>query len=247
MTDPGPDRAPTHELTVAEERVRITEDPAAPPTRFRRGLYRFVAALIIGLSKLLFRIRIVGAENMPEDGPYVLAPVHRSNLDFALVVSCAGTGLPRLRYLAKDTLWKGAWGTLWTALGAVPVHRGSPDREALRACVDILLAGEPLVMFPEGTRQSGTQVQELFDGPAYVQARTGVPIVPVGIGGSEAAMPKGAKFIRPRRIVLTVGTPLTAPEKNAKGRVPRRAVRARTDELHTVLQELFDTARDLAD
>ena len=126
------------------------------------------------------------------------------------------------------------------------MHRGSPDREALTALIRIVDAGEPLVIFPEGTRQSGQLVQELFDGPAYVQARTGVPIVPVGIGGSEAAMPKGAKFIRPRKIVLKIGEPLEAPELTANGRVPRRVIRERTEELHVALQEAFDEAQRLA-
>ena len=70
--------------------------------------------------------------------------------------------------------------------------RGSADREALRRCVAVLEAGEPLVLFPEGERKSGPTVQPLFDGAVYVALRAGVPIVPVGIGGSERVMPKGA-------------------------------------------------------
>jgi 1-acyl-sn-glycerol-3-phosphate acyltransferase len=234
------------DLTVAAQRVHVDEDPAAPPTPFRKGLYWFASLLLVGLAKLLFRIRVEGRHHLPTGEPFILAPVHRSNLDFGLVVSCVGVGLPRMRYLAKDTLWKGAWGRLWTALGAIPVHRGTPDREALSACIAVLRAGESLVIFPEGTRQSGPDVQELFDGPAYVQARTGAPIVPVGIGGSEAAMPKGAKFVRPRQVVLTIGAPLPAPEKNDKGRVPRRAVREQTEVLHGILQDLFDDAQRAA-
>lgn len=234
------------EVTVAAHRVHTGEDPAAPPTPFRKGLYWFASVLLVGAAKLVCRVQVEGREHLPVGEPFILAPVHRSNIDFGLVVSCPGIGLPRMRFLAKDTLWKGAWGRLWTALGAIPVHRGTPDREALTACVAVLEAGESLVMFPEGTRKSGPVVQELFDGPAYVQARTGAPIVPVGIGGSEAAMPKGAKFIRPRKVVLTIGAPLPVPERNANGRVPRRAVREQTVLLHGVLQDLFDTARQMA-
>lgn len=234
------------EPAVAAPRVHIDEDPAAPPTPFRKGLYWLASVLLVGAARLWFRVRVEGREHLPVDEPFILAPVHRSNLDFGLVVSCVGIGLPRMRYLAKDTLWKGAWGRLWTALGAIPVHRGTPDREALKSLIAVLHAGESVVIFPEGTRQSGPEVQELFDGPAYVQARTGASIVPVGIGGSEAAMPKGAKFIRPRQIVLTIGEPLAAPEKNANGRVPRRVVRDQTVALHEVLQGLFDAAQQSA-
>src|SRR3546814_19148923 len=90
-------------------------------------------------------------------------------------------------------------------LGAFPVHRGSADRDALKACTDIVSGGSPLVMFPEGTRQSGPKVEELFDGTAYVAAKTGVPIIPVGIGGSEVMLPKGAKLPRRSKLVLVVG------------------------------------------
>ncbi|MEY4251507.1 MAG: hypothetical protein RL691_388, partial [Actinomycetota bacterium] len=69
-----------------------------------------------------------------------------------------------------------------SALGAFPVTRGSADREALKRCIAVLEAGEPLVLFPEGTRQSGPIVQPLFDGAAYVAVKAGVPIIPVGIG-----------------------------------------------------------------
>lgn len=228
--------------SVAPHRVVTHADLTAPPTRAQRWLYGAIWCLLMGLAKVAFRVRVEGTEHIPTDRPFILAPVHRSNLDFLLVLGCA-TPRRRMRYLAKDTLWKTPLGALWDALGAIPVHRGTPDRDALRACVGVLERGEPLVMFPEGTRQSGPEVQPLFDGPSYVQRRTGAPIVPVGIGGSEAAMPKGARFIRPRKVVVIVGPPLDAPEAAANGRVPRRAVREQSARLHVVLQDLFDEAQ----
>lgn len=244
MIDEQPPDEDTHELTVAPRRVRVEADPLAPPTRFQRRFYAFIARSVMLLTKAWFKVRIEGLEHVPTDRPFILAPVHRSNLDFALVVGC--TGPRRMRYLAKDTIWKGFWGKIWTALGAIPVHRGAPDREALKTCIGVIQRGEPLVMFPEGTRQSGPTVDELFDGVAYVQARTGAPIVPVGIGGSEAAMPKGSKFPKRRQVVLVVGPALAAPGKGENGRVPRNAVRERTVELAQVVQELFDEAQRLA-
>jgi 1-acyl-sn-glycerol-3-phosphate acyltransferase len=98
-------------------------------------------------------------------------------------------------------------------------------------------------MFPEGTRCSGPVVEELFDGTAFVAAKAGVPIVPVGIGGSEAMMPKGAKFLHRSRLVLVIGDPIPAPDRTEKGRVPRSAVSALTVRLREELQELFDDAQ----
>ena len=203
--------------------------------------YRFARALVAGFARLFWRPRILGREHIPKSGPFVLAPVHRSNIDFALAAVLVTR---RIRYMGKDSLWKiGVIGKLFSALGAFPVHRGSADREALRRCIEVIQAGEPLVIFPEGTRQAGPTVQPLFEGAAYVAARTGVPIVPVGIGGSERAMPKGSKFIRPVKTALVVGPPLTAEATKDGGRVSRRAVHEVTERLHTELQTLFDEAQ----
>src|SRR3546814_1965412 len=103
-----------------------------------------------------------------------------------------------MRYMGKDSIWKSRLlGRFVTMLGAFPVHRGSADRDALKACTDIVSGGSPLVMFPEGTRQSGPKVEELFDGTASVAAKTGVTIMPMRIGGSEAMIPPGTH--QPRR------------------------------------------------
>ncbi|MGI8755906.1 MAG: lysophospholipid acyltransferase family protein [Acidimicrobiales bacterium] len=216
-------------------------DHGRPPTRFELGLYGFVRGALLGACRLWFRVRASGLENVPDEGAFILAPVHRSNLDFALVLI---TTKRRLRFLAKDSLWKGQgfWAKLFTALGAIPVARGSADREALRTCIEVIEAGEALVMFPEGTRQLGPAVQHCYDGPAFVQGRTGVPIVPVGIGGSEAAMPKGTKVPKPHKVRVVIGPPL--PASDAVGPKARRsAIRNRTVELHDGIQDLFDRAQ----
>lgn len=210
-----------------------------PPTRRERIVWAIAWHLLNGWTKLWFRVEYHGLEHLPADEPYILAPVHRSNIDFALAACLTRR---RQRFMAKDTLWKPGFGVLWSALGGIPVARGTADREALTASQTVLEAGEPLVMFPEGTRQTGPVVETLFDGPAFVQARTGVPIVPVGIGGSEAAMPKGAKWIRPKKVVVVVGEPLPAPEtEGAKAR--RAAVRTQTAALKERVQALFDDAQ----
>jgi 1-acyl-sn-glycerol-3-phosphate acyltransferase len=214
------------------------------PSRGTRVSYAIVRGLILVVAKLFGRVTIVGAEKVPAHGAYVLAPVHRSNVDFALTALV--TTRP-MRYMGKDSIWKSKpLGRFVTMLGAFPVHRGTADRDALQACTDIVTGGSPLVMFPEGTRCSGPVVEELFDGTAFVAARAGVPIIPMGIGGSEAMMPKGAKFLHPSRLVLVIGDPIPAPERTEKGRVPRSAVSTLTARLHEELQALFDDAQQRA-
>ena len=215
-----------------------------PLSAVQRVWYAFVRALVAGFCRLFWRIRIEGAAHVPATGPFVLAPVHRSNIDTPLV--CALTRRP-LRYMGKREMWKYGWSAwFFTSLGGFPVDRGHADREALRTCVEVLRRGEPLVLFPEGTRQSGPVVESLFDGAAYVALKAGAPIVPVGIGGSEAAMPKGARFIRPVKVAMVVGPPIR-PVAGDGGRASRRAVRELTAELRDELQRLFDLARARVD
>jgi 1-acyl-sn-glycerol-3-phosphate acyltransferase len=203
-----------------------------------RIVYTTCRTLILWLGTLFFRVRVEGRENIPPRGACVIAPVHRSNLDTP-ILGCVTRR--RMRFMGKDSLWKNrpmAW--FMFALGGFPVVRGTADRDALRACQAVLDRGEPLVMFPEGTRKSGPVVHQLFDGPAFVAARAGVPIVPIGIGGSERVMPKGSKLIRPKKIVMIVGPPINPPRVD--GRVPRRVVGELTRQLHVSLQQLFDEA-----
>ena len=105
--------------------------------------------------------------------------------------------------------------------------------------------GEPLVLFPEGTRRFGPTIENLFDGAAYVATRARVPLVPVGIGGSERAMQKGKRLPRPVKIHIVVGEPLHPPSADGP-RASRRLVRELTEQLHVELQRLFDEAEKKA-
>jgi 1-acyl-sn-glycerol-3-phosphate acyltransferase len=210
--------------------------------RASRAAYWVARSAVAGFTRAWTRLSVEGADRIPATGPFVLAPVHRSNMDTP-ISSCLTKR--RLRFMGKDSLWKkqpGAW--ILSTLGGFPVSRGTADREALRRCIAVLEAGEPLVLFPEGERKSGPVVQPLFDGAAYVALRAKAPIVPVGIGGSEAVMPKGSKFIHPHKVHVIVGEPIThAVMAEDVKRVPRDAVHAVTAELHESLQRLFDEAQ----
>lgn len=215
----------------------------AGSSRLSRLFYSVIRALVVGVCVAYTRTRVIGAENIPREGAFLLAPIHRSNIDTPLA---AAVTRRRMRFMGKDSIWKvRSIGWIMSALGAFPVTRGSADREALKRCIAVLESGEPLVLFPEGTRQSGPVVQPLFDGAAYVAVKAGVPIVPVGIGGSERVMPKGSKMILPKKCVLVVGKPIMAT-RDDEGRIPRSEVKEMTGRLYDELQRLFDEAQVLA-
>lgn len=206
-----------------------------------RLLYRCFWVVIYIPIKILFRLRVEGRENLP-DGPFVLSAVHRSFADTPIVGVITGK---RLRFMGKESLWNSRLlGTFLTVMGGFPVERGSADRTALRAAGDVLALGEPLVMFPEGTRQQGARLDRelVLDGPAFVAARAGVPIVPVGLGGTPSALPMGSVIPRPAKVVAIIGEPIQPPPK-AGGRVPRRVVHELTETLYRELNDVFIEAR----
>ena len=202
------------------------------------------ASLVYGTVRLLIRVvlwpylrlRAVGRENLVGDGPVILAPVHRSNLDSLLLAPLTRR---RFRALAKESLFAVrpfAW--FLAALGAFPIRRGRTDRESLRAARSLLDDGALLLVFPEGGRQTGDCVADLFDGTAYLAARAGARVVPVGIAGSGASMPEGARWPRPKRVRVVVGPPIQPPDPRA----PRSALRAWTATLTERLQDAQDAA-----
>jgi 1-acyl-sn-glycerol-3-phosphate acyltransferase len=207
--------------------------------RVDRAAYQTVRTIVVTFCRTWCRMSVEGRHHVPVDGPFLLAPVHRSILDTPI---SSGVTRRRMRFMGADKYWKNAaFGRLLSALGGFPVTRGSADREAIRRCVAVLEAGEPLVLFPEGERKSGPVVHPLFDGATYIAVKAGVPIVPVAIAGSERAMPKGAKWIRPAKVHVIVGAPMSAPTELA-GKAQRDAVRVLSIELHAELQRLLDAA-----
>ena len=210
------------------------------PTRGERMLWGAVRTLGVSVCKLYFRASWTNADNMPVSGAVIIAPVHRSNVDTVLVPMLFRR---RVRFLGKASMWKiRSLGRVFDKLGAIKVERGTADREAMRLCENALRAGEPVVVYPEGTRKEGPVIEELFDGVAWLAARTQAVIVPIGIGGSERAMGRGDKFPKPKRVHLVVGRPIAPPATTA-----RSGLRICTAQVQTELQRLFDEAQAVVD
>jgi len=228
--DPAPDRAtaPGRHQTFAVEPKRSAG-------------YRLIRAAFNAIMWLLFRPKVEGKEHVPATGPVILAPVHRSFADFGFASFCTRR---KLFFMTKDTMWKNKYlGRLLLSIGAFPVHRESADREALQRAEEVLQRGQVLVLFPEGTRRDGPVVEDLMEGAAFLSARTGAPIIPMGIGASDLAMPKGKALPKPYTIHVVLGEALPPPTRTEGGRVSRSAVHARTEELAGRLQEVYDESK----
>ena len=201
--------------------------------------YSFWHAIVTGLARFLFAVRIRGREHLPTEGVYILAPSHRSVLDIPFAGSVTRR---RLRFMAKQEIFNGPfWTWVFTELGVVPVDREGNDRAALKAVEGALREGEPVVIFPEGTRRAGPVLGPLASGTAYAALKVGAPIVPVGIGGSDRVIGRrfGVPWLSP--VTIVIGEPI--PVAPVEGTVKRSAITALDAELRTQLQARFDDAR----
>jgi 1-acyl-sn-glycerol-3-phosphate acyltransferase len=230
--DPGPDAG---EAAAPGRHQAFEVDP------HRTLVYRIERAIFESVMWLWFRPRVTGKEHIARTGPVILAPVHRSFADFGFAAFCTKR---KLFFMTKDEMWKHKWlGKLLLTVGAFPVHRESADREALQRAEEVLRRGEVLVLFPEGTRRAGPVIEDLMEGATFLSARTGAPIVPIGIGASDLAMPKGSTIPKPYTVHLVIGPAIAPPPRTGGGRVSRSAVRGATAELVERMQTVYDEAR----
>jgi 1-acyl-sn-glycerol-3-phosphate acyltransferase len=138
---------------VTEAPARVARPPRRRTTSSRKPwLVAASRPFGIGLFRSLFRVTVIGGEHVPRRGAVLLAGNHTGFLDGPLVYALS----PRsATFLAKSELFVGPLGRALGWLGQIPVHRGHPDRAALRAGLAVLASGGALGVFPEGTRGSG--------------------------------------------------------------------------------------------
>jgi 1-acyl-sn-glycerol-3-phosphate acyltransferase len=203
-------------------------------------LYRCIRFFVVGYTRVVYRVKVVGRENVPPAGPYVIAATHRSMLDIPLIGAITTR---RVRFMGKASLFRvPVLGAIFTALGGFAVARDGSDVGPLRESLHILEGGEPLVVYPEGTRQHGPKIAALQPGATYLASRMNVPLVPVGIAGAEEAF-RSSKGKLPGfgRIIVVVGTPILPPAREGSV-VKRAAVDELSATLHARMQVLYDEA-----
>ena len=167
------------------------------------GLYR-VARVLLPLLAQAYRFETQGTENLPAEGPAIVAVNHQSDFDPVFV----GVAFPRpMKFMAKIELFRvPILARLIGMLGAFPIDRGAGDREALRRSLDVLADGDVLLMFPEGTRHTDGRVHEFQPGVGMIAVRSGAPVIPVVTKGTERLTTPG-RFTFPK-VRLLAGPPV---------------------------------------
>jgi 1-acyl-sn-glycerol-3-phosphate acyltransferase len=166
-----------------------------------QGVYGVCHYLLNASFEMFFRGEVVGLDNLPRSGAFLMAANHASHLDPPFI----GSQVPRqMCFFARKTLWSGRLLSWWLdAVGTIPVDRdGGQDVGALKRVLRALADGKVMILFPEGTRSPDGQLQTPKPGVGFIVAKTQVPVVPVRIFGSFEAFGKGAKLPK-------FGTPIT--------------------------------------
>lgn len=185
------------------------------------------------------RLRVIGAEHLPAEPPFVLCSNHASHLDaLALASPLRFDARDRVFALAAgDVFFESAFATAFAAgfINALPVWRKKRTPKALQELRDKLLTTPcGFIIFPEGGRSRDGGITPFKSGMGMLVAGTRVPVIPCHIGGSFAAMPAGVRFPRPRRVTIRVGPPVhfadVANDKHGWERVVR-VVEERVTEL----------------
>jgi 1-acyl-sn-glycerol-3-phosphate acyltransferase len=186
--------------------------------------YVVIGAVSWPVMKLLFRLEVVGLENLPADGGFVLAANHTSNFDPWPL------GFPlwpdrQLHFMAKVELFNPILGPPLRAGGAFPVRRGQQDVQAIETAVRLCKEDKIVAMFPEGTRKSKGLIKKFEHRPRTGSARialaAGVPLVPAAI--------KGTDRLRRLKLKIAYGDPVTLDD--LEGMIPREAAQTATERL----------------
>ncbi len=233
------------EVTSAEspETAEPTAREAEQKAMTDAGFFYFLGRRVVApLARLGYRPRIEGRHNVPRTGPLILASNHLSFIDsFAIPLAAPRT----VHFLAKASYFEGAGLRGWisreffTGLGASPVQRGAGQAalDALDQQRRMLEDGRAIALYPEGTRSLDGRLYKGRTGVAFLALQTGAPVVPVGLIGTNLAMPVGANFPRLRpRVTVRFGEPLDLSAHGAA--TSGRARSGATDEIMAAIHAL---------
>lgn len=200
-----------------EKKVKNLYDPYVTPTL----LYNAIRWVAISIFAIIARVHLRARYNVPRKGPYIIAANHISWTDVPLIPMY----IPgKVIYMAKEELFESKIGWLVRFLGAIPVKRGEGDRQSLRAADEQLKKGNVFIIFPEGTRSRNHALAKGHPGLGMIALRSGVPVVPVAIWGSENAFKKfGAE------VTISYGEPMILKPKGNK--ITREDITNATEEV----------------
>lgn len=197
--------------------------------------FYYISTLVVRMIFFLFtRLQVKGRENVPREGAVLIIANHLNLADPPLIA----VSFSRYKaFMAKEELFRSGFSRyVMSRYNAFSVQRGQLDKKALRQAGKVLADGSALVMFPEGGRSSSAQLQAAFSGSALVAVHSGVPVLPVGITGTDKMKGKTWPFRRPR-VTVNIGKPFNLPPVD--GRLTKAKLTELTDYMMGHIAELL--------
>lgn len=197
-------------------------------------LYFLIRTILRVVFRVVFRWRIYGEENIPAEGPVLVAANHVSFLD-PPVVGCAISR--KVHFMAKAELFKyPVLGWLFRSFGAFPVRRGAADRTAIKMALDLLKQGEVIGIFPEGTRNRTGQVLAPQHGVALLAIKADASIVPAAVTGTTVRR-RILGIPVPSKVIVRIGKPISVAEYD--GRVDKDTITELSQKVMKRIRELM--------
>jgi 1-acyl-sn-glycerol-3-phosphate acyltransferase len=210
------------------------------------GVYDLTRSSTRGLIAGLCRPTVIGLENVPATGGFIVAPNHLSFLDSVLVQAL----MPRpVAFFAKAEYFTGTgvkgalMRSFFEGVGSIPVQRGqqAASVQALKTLLEMLEAGDGIGIYPEGTRSRDGLLYRGRTGVGWLALTTGAPVIPVGLLGTDRLQPAGARWIRPQHFTMKIGEPLVFERTGPDHSLPAR--RQATDTIMDAIAALTGQQR----
>lgn len=171
------------------------------------GFYKLSHAVLGPMIRGAWRIQALGQENIPDEGPAILASNHLSYLDHFLMPAVVDRPIYFISKAEHFDVPVQAW--LFEQWGVIPLERGEGDEEALDRAEEVLREGKLFGIYPEGTRSLDGRLHRGHTGVARLALKVGVPVVPVGMVGTYEALPKGQAMPSFPQVEVQFGEPLS--------------------------------------
>lgn len=190
-------------------------------------ILRFIEFLVRLFCRIIFRIEIIGTDNIPSDGACMVCANHQSNWDPVILILFLKR---KVHFMAKSELFENFFlGKLLKAEGVIPIKRGAADIQAVKASMEVLKSGNVLGMFPTGTRTKNIDSAEAKKGAALIASRTGAYVVPVFINANYRLFSK---------IKITVGEKIDLS--------PLKGKKLTAEELEGLSNEIYGKIKELS-
>ncbi len=176
--------------------------------------YTFFKNIALLLFYWPYKVAVYGRENVPKEGPVLLLSNHQSFMDPPL---CQGPIKRDFHFMARHTLFQGAFGKLFPYFNCIPVNRDKPELSTMKRVIGVLKSGGAICLFPEATRTRDGKIADLKPGFGLFVRRTNATVIPVAVEGAFECWPRGKRFPSRKPVTVIYGEPIDAEKVKELG------------------------------